>query len=280
MYLALALAARLTMIGALEGIQHIFDSSEGFFSVGRSSAIVFATFIPAIVVLTATSMYAEFVTMAAIFAPFTTLKKSHCMADRTRHFKVIGRSLPVACFRAVKVRHYALAILVAANLVALFLSIVISGLDTVIEFDSPREVGIHCLDNFNLNDAKLPMQDSHAASIDSLICYTELTYSQWTWEGLTFSRYEQNEFSPDQLHGHAPLAAIVQALRPGLTCSVVPAKDSDITQVKGKQNPGSYVKLPYQNEYWTPIPGQVTVGFNTTMSFSDYCETSAAKNES
>ncbi|KAJ4149919.1 hypothetical protein LMH87_010693 [Akanthomyces muscarius] len=279
-FLALALAAPLTIIGALEVIQHISDSSQGFLTVGRSSATIFTTFIPAAVVLAVTSMYAKFVTMATIFAPFTALKKSHAMADRTVQFNVTGRSLPVAFFRAVKARHLALAILVAANSVALFLSIVMSSLYSVVEFDRPRDLTIHRLDNFNLNHAKLAMQDSHAASMDSLIRYTGLNYSQWTWEGLAFPRYEQNEFSADQLRGDAPLVAIVQALRPGLACSAVPAQDREITQVEDKPNSGSYVKLPFQNEYWTPIPGQVTVGLNITMSFSDYCETPPTKNVS
>ncbi|KAJ3497793.1 hypothetical protein NLG97_g1619 [Lecanicillium saksenae] len=279
-FLALALIVPLAMIGALEGIQHISDSNQGFLSVGRSSATIFTTFIPAAVVLGIASMYARFGTMAAIFAPFTALKKGHATAERTVHFNVVGRSLPVAFIRSIKAWHFAVAILVAANFVSLFLSVVVSSLYSVVEFDRPEDMTIHRLDNFKLDNAKLAMQDNHAASMDSLIRYTGLNYSQWTWEGLAFPRYEQNQFPLDKFLGDAPLEAKVQALRPGLMCSVVPATDREITQVEDKQNTGAYVKLPYQNEYWTPIPGQITVGFNTTMNFSDYCDTPPTKNVS
>lgn len=277
-FLALALAMPLAMIGALEGTQHLSDDNQGFLSVERSSATIFITFIPATVVLGVASMYARFGTMAAIFAPFTALRKSHATADRTMHFSVVGRNLPVAFFRSVKARHFAVAILAAANLFGLFLSVVVSSMYSVVEFDRPQDMTIHRFDSFKLDNAKLALQDNHAASMDSLIRYTGLNYSQWSWDGLAFPRYGQNAFPTNQSLGDAPLVAKVQALRPGLTCSVVPDKDREITQVEDRQNAGSYVKLPYQNEYWTPISGHITVGFNTSMPFSDYCETPPTKN--
>lgn len=279
-FLGLAVVVPLSMIGALEGIQQISDSNQGFLSVGRSSTTIFTTFIPAAVVLGVASMYAKFSTMAAIFAPFTALKKGHATADRTVHFNIVGRSLPVAFYRSIKAWHFAVAVLVVANFLALFASIVVSSLYSVVEFDRPEAMTINRLDNFKLDNAKLAMQDNHAASMDSLIRYTGLNYSQWTWEGLAFPRYQQNEFPAEKFLGDAPLVAKVQALRPGLMCSAVPATSRQITQVEDKQNPGSYVKLPYQNEYWTPIPGHITVGFNTTMKFSDYCDTPPTTNVS
>lgn len=279
-FLAIALIVPLAMIGALEGIQRISDRNEGFLSVNNSGATILTTFVPAAVLLGVASMYGKFATMAAVFAPFTALRKGRASAGRTMHFNVLGRSLPVAFFRSVKAWHFAVAILLIGNFVAAFLSIVVSSLYSVVEFDRPEDMTIHRMDNFKLNNAKLALQDNHAASMDSLIRYAGLNYSQWTWEGLAFPKFAQNEFPIDQLLGGAPLVAKVQALRPGLTCLSVPATDREITQVEDKQDPSAYVKLPYQNDYWTPIPGQITVGFNTTMNFSDYCETPPTTNVS
>lgn len=279
-FLALAVVIPLAMIGALEAIQRISDSNQGFLSVGRSGLTIFTTFVPAAVVLVLASMFSRFATMASVFAPFVALKKGHASADRTVHFNIMGRSLPLAFWRSVKAWHFAVAIFLAANFIAAFLSIVVSSLYSVVEFDRPEDMTIRRMDNFQLANAKLAMQDNHAASMDSLIRYTGMNYSQWTWEGLAFPRFEQNEYPAGKSLGDAPLVAQVQAVRPGLTCSAIPATDKMITQVEAKQDPASYVKLPYQNDYWTPVPGHITVGFNTTMNFSDYCETPPTKNVS
>lgn len=279
-FLGLSLAIPLAMIGALEAIQRISDDKQGFLSVGSASVTVLSTFIPALVVLGLASMYAKFETMAAIFAPFLALKNGHADAKRTIHFNIIGRSLPYAFFQSIKAWHFGPAILLFANFVAAFLTIVVASLYSVVEFDRPEDMTIHRVDNFKLDNAKLAMQDNHAASMDSLIRYTGLNYSQWTWEELAFPRFEQNDTSIDKFATGVPLVAQVQALRPGLTCAAVPASDRDITQVEATQNPGAYVKLPHQNDYWTPTPGHVTVGFNTTMKFSDYCDTPPSKNVS
>ncbi|TQV91943.1 hypothetical protein IF1G_09528 [Cordyceps javanica] len=279
-FICVVVAVSLAMIGALEGVQRLSDDKHGFLSVGRSSATIFITFLPAAVSLGIASMYATFATVAAVFAPFTALSRGNATATRTLHFTVVGRSLPVTLVRSVKAKHFGVAILAAANLVALCLPIVVSSLYSVVELDRPEDMTIHRIDNFKLDNAKLAMQDNHAASVDSLIRYAGLEYSQWTWNGLAFPRYEQTDVPADQLLGDAPLIAKVQAVRPGLTCSAVPTTDRIVTQVENKQSPNSYVKLPYQNEYWTPIPGHITVGFNTTMRFSDYCESPPAKNTS
>ncbi|EGX89769.1 hypothetical protein CCM_08022 [Cordyceps militaris CM01] len=279
-FLVLALAIPLAMIGALEGIQRLSDSNQGFLSVSRSSATIFTTFIPAAAVVCIASTYAKLSTMAAVFAPFLALKKGHAAAHRTMHFDVVGRTHPVAFLRSIKARHFAVAILAAASMIALLLAIVVSSLYSVVEFDRSESMTIQRIDNFKLDNAKLTMQDNHAASMDSLIRYAGVNYSQWTWEGLAFPRYEQKQFPSDQFLGDAPLVAKVQAIRPRLTCSAVPSTGRVISQVADKQSPGAYVKLPYQNEYWTPRPGHVTVGFNTTLKFADYCETPPTTNVS
>ncbi|KAJ2971719.1 hypothetical protein NQ176_g7551 [Zarea fungicola] len=206
-FLALTLIIPLAMIGALEGIQRISDKNEGFLSVNNSGATILTTFVPAAVLLVFASMYGKFATMAAVFAPFTALRKGRASAGRTMHFNVLGRSLPVAFFRSVKAWHFAVAILLIGNFVAAFLSIVVSSLYSVVEYDRPEDMTIHRMDNFKLENAKLALQDNHATSMDSLIRYAGLNYSQWTWEGLAFPKFAQNEFPIGQLLGDAPLVA-------------------------------------------------------------------------
>ncbi|KAK7426093.1 hypothetical protein QQZ08_007403 [Neonectria magnoliae] len=279
-FLALAIGLPLLLIVALEVVQHFSDKNSGFLNIGPNDAIVFATYIPAAIVLGVASMYSALELMAAVFAPFDILRRGKATANRSVHTNLVGKLLPHAAFLSLKTRHFAVLIALLGNFVGGFLTIVVSGLYSVNDIPRIQNLIIQQTDTFNLDNVNLSLEDNQAAAIDSLIEYLDLAYPQWTYKGLAFNHFKAPEGKAKNTSAEAPLEIEVPATRAKLNCTSIPNDSRQITIIRDDQSGSSIESLPGSSNFVSPTRGYVLIGVNTTLEFSEWCETSPAKNAS
>ncbi|KAH7140774.1 hypothetical protein EDB81DRAFT_655305 [Dactylonectria macrodidyma] len=277
-FLALAIGLPLLLIVALEIVQHFSDKNSGFMKIGPSDVAAFATYIPAAVVLGVASMYTALELMAAVFAPYDALRRGKASADRSIHLNLVGKLLPHAAFLSLKTRHFAVLVALAANFVGGFLTIVVSGLYSVVDIPHVAELTIYQADTFNLNDVDISLEDGQASAIDSLIEYLDLSYPQWTYEGLTFNRFRVRDAAVSSSSSQAPLVVEVPATRASLNCTTIPSESRQVSIIYGDQDGNSMSSLPGGSSFYSPRPGYIYAGFNTTLDYSEWCETPPSEN--
>ncbi|KAH6976149.1 hypothetical protein BKA56DRAFT_488609 [Ilyonectria sp. MPI-CAGE-AT-0026] len=276
-FLALAIGLPLLLIAALEIVQHFSDKNSGFINIGPSDATMFATYIPAAVVLGVASMYSALELMAAVFAPWDALRRGKATADRSIHLNLVGKLLPHAAFVSLKTRHFAVLVALVANFVGGFLTIVVSGLYSVADVPRVEDLTIHQTDTFNLNNVDLSLDDNQAGAIDSLVEYLDLDYPQWTYGGLAFNHFEAPDAALSNTSAEAPLFIEVPATRASLNCTSIPSESRQVSIIYGDQEGNSIASVPGGSIFFTPTPGYILAGFNTTLDMSEWCE-SAPKN--
>ncbi|KAF7561492.1 hypothetical protein G7046_g2643 [Stylonectria norvegica] len=277
-FLALAIGLPLVLIAILQVIQHLSDQNSGFVNVGQTNSVVLSTYIPAAVALGIASMYSALELMAAIFAPFDALKRGRATATRSIGLNVVGKLLPHAAFLSFRSRQFAVIVALLGNFIGGFLTIVVSGLYSTVQIPILQDVTIHQLDAFNFEGVDLSLNDGQAAAIDSLIEYLDLGYPKWTHDSLVFNHFGAPNTTFKNSSTTAPLTVNVPVTQPKLNCTTILNKDRLITFVNDDQSQGSMGTEPGQSSIFTPVPGYVEVGFNTTLDFETWCETPPSDN--
>ncbi|KAI5457685.1 hypothetical protein BGZ63DRAFT_64857 [Mariannaea sp. PMI_226] len=277
-FLGSAIALPLALIAALEIIQHFSDKNKGFVNAGPSNTIVFATYIPAAVFLGVASMYSALELTAAIFAPFDALRRGKAKAGRSVHLNLVGKLLPFAAFQSLRTRHFALFIALMGNFIGGFLTIVVSGLYSAVDVTQVRDFNLQQTDTFDFNNVDLSLDDNRASAVDSLIEYLSLQYPQWTFEDLVFNHFKAPPVSSKNSSAVAPLNIQVPATRAKLNCTSVPSELRQVTALEAAQSGGIIASLPGSSQFFTPRPGFVYAGFNTTLKYDDWCERPPSKN--
>jgi hypothetical protein len=168
-FLVLAICLPLSVIVSLEIVQHFSDVNDGFISINESSSLAFATYVPSAVALGVASIYAAMQMMAAIFAPYAPLKRGKASAKRTLKLILVGQLLPRALFLSLSTRNFAVAIALFGSFIGSFLTIIVSGLYSVIEVPIVQSVTLHQADTFNFNNVDISLADNEATAIDNLV---------------------------------------------------------------------------------------------------------------
>ncbi|KAL7919614.1 hypothetical protein ACQKWADRAFT_300949 [Trichoderma austrokoningii] len=274
-FLALAICLPLAVIAALEIVQHFSDINDGFISINRSSALAFATYIPSAVALAVAGLYSAMQMMTAIFAPFAPLKKEKANAKRTVELSLIAQLPPHSLFLSLRTKNFAVAIALLGSFIGSFLTIIVSGLYSVIEVPIVQTVALQQGDVFNFTNVDLSLTDNEATAIDNLVEYLGLNSTQWTHKNLAFNILKQNVALTTNSSADVPLTANVPAVRPSLNCTSIPNDLREITIMDQDDEESGEIgfKMPGQNGYASPVDGYIWVGVNTTMEYAQWCET-------
>lgn len=80
-FLSLGISLPLLLIGAIETVQHFSDVSDGFIDVVHNNSTLFATYVPAAVLIGVASTYSALDQTAAIFTSFAALKRGKARAE-------------------------------------------------------------------------------------------------------------------------------------------------------------------------------------------------------
>ncbi|CRK12948.1 hypothetical protein BN1723_009858 [Verticillium longisporum] len=201
--------------------------------------------------------------MAATFAPYSILKQRNATPERSITLRLVGKLAPHALLDALKTRHFSVAIILAANFVGGFLTIVISGLYSAIPVNNTRTVMLQQTDVFDLSAGNISLEDNQAAEITSLIECIGLPSPQWTYDDLVFNTMHPIKSpSKQDLSHEQPLSAMLQAVRPGLDCFTIPSNDRHI-QVYNYTN--GLTVMPGMTDVYPGRPGELFVQVNTTL---------------
>ncbi|KAF3351735.1 hypothetical protein VdG2_00106 [Verticillium dahliae VDG2] len=202
---------------------------DGLLDIGESDSLRFVTYVPAAVAIYLGGTYSSFGSMAATFAPYSILKQRNATPERSITLRLVGKLAPHALLDALKTRHFSVAIILAANFVGGFLTIVISGLYSAIPVNNTRTVMLQQADVIDLSAGNISLEDNQAAAITSLIEYIDLQSPQWTYDDLLFNTMHPiTSPSKQDLSHEQPLSAMLQAVRPGLDCFTIPSNDRHI----------------------------------------------------
>lgn len=274
-FLALAICLPLSVFASLEIVQHFSDVNNGFISINKSSALAFATYIPSAVALGVAGIYSAMQMMTAIFAPFAPLKKGKANAKDTVGLSLVTQLPPHALFLSLRTKNFAVAIALFGSFVGSFLSIIVSGLYSVIDVPIVQAITLQQGDVFNFNNVDISLTDNEAAAIDNLVEYLGLTSTPWTNGNLAFNILNQDVAFTTNSSANIPLTVKVPAVRPSLNCTSIPNDLREVTIFnQDNEESGSLAfKMPGQNEMVSPSDGYVWVGVNTTLKYTEWCET-------
>jgi hypothetical protein len=272
-FLVLAICLPLVVIASLEIVQHFSDINNGFISLNKSSALAFATYIPSAVALGVAGLYSAMQMMAAIFAPFAPLQKGKADAKRTVELSLVAQLPPHSLFLSLKTRNFAVAIALFGSFIGSFLTIIVSGLYSVVEVPIVQSVALQQGDVFNFTNVDLSLTDNEATAIDNLVEYLGLNSTPWTNGNLAFNVLKQNVNLTTNSSADVPLTVSVPAVRPSLNCTSIPNYLRDITILNQDDDPAMEFTMPGQNAVVSPQDGYVWVGVNTTLKYTEWCET-------
>lgn len=272
-FLVLAICLPLSVIASLEIVQHFSDVRNGFMSIDQSSSLAFATYIPSAVALGVASLYASMQMMAATFAPYAPLKRGKASAKRAISLSLVGQLLPRALFLSLRTKNFAVAIALLGTFIGSFLSIIVSGLYSGISVPIVKNITLHQSDTFNFDNVDLSLEDNEATAIDNLVEYLGLNSTKWTAGDLVFNALNQNAILTTNASANVPLAINIPTVRPSLNCTSIPNDHRQVTIFNDDSRPGEMFTLPGQSNFVAPQEGYVWVGVNTTMRYTDWCET-------
>ncbi|KAM0256023.1 hypothetical protein ACHAQJ_005220 [Trichoderma viride] len=272
-FLVLAICLPLFIIASLEIVQHFSDVNDGFVSINESSSLAFATYVPSAVALGVAGIYAAMQMMAAIFAPYTPLKRGKASSKRTVRLSLAGQLVPRALFLSLRTKNFAVAIALFGTFIGSFLTIIVSGLYSVIDVPIVQNVTLHQGDTFSFDNVDLSLADNEATAIDNLVEYLGLNNTKWTNVDLAFNTFDQNATLTANSSANVPLTINVPAVRPLLNCTSIPNDHRQVTIWNEDSRAGEIFSMPGQNNVVSAVDGYVWVGVNTTLKHADWCET-------
>lgn len=222
----------------LEMLQRLSDQKNGFVNIAHEhgDTPVLITYIPAIVMLLIATIYTALDSTVATYSPYNALWHGDSPARRSIMVNVQGRMPPHALFLSIRSRYSAVCFTVLATLIASFLSVIVSGLYTIVNVPSIQTLAIQRLDTFDFNQGSLSVDDNLAGTITSLIVHQNLSYPPWTHENLVFPTLASPTLG-DFLAAknstadtaEASLTVVLPAVRASLNCSAIPSNAINMT---------------------------------------------------
>ncbi|SLM41505.1 hypothetical protein LPUS_12564 [Lasallia pustulata] len=176
---------------------------------------------------------------------------------------VQGMMPPHALLLAIRSRYSAVCFTILATFMGSFLSILVSGLYTIVNVPFIQAMAVQQMDTFDFNQGSLYNDDNLAGTITSLIVHQNLSYPPWTYDNLVFPTVATPTLG-DFLDANsstagtqaASITVILPAVRASLNCSAVSSNAINMTDA------GYYYPESYLNSY-DPNDAQLT--FNATI---------------
>lgn len=257
---ALILLAPIGLIISLEVLYQKSQSANGFASIDTSSRYQSYTwtYIPPLVMLGVRTLYECVYFSARIFQPYHELKRGHAppetsiMDNQHRSIAIVG------VWESLTKRQWSVMAAGIAVLIGPFLPIVTSGLYTVSDVMSTRNITLTQMNRVNMSDGYFYLKtgDYEDVKLGDMIIQYGLSYPQWTYQDLSLPKLQVNEASlPTETSGalnssEYSVEAQVPGLRLNLDCEEIP--------------PNAYTAGPDPD-----FDGEVHIGANVTTLIED-----------
>ncbi|KAK6381393.1 hypothetical protein LTS17_004450 [Exophiala oligosperma] len=232
--LFVTLALPVVLIAVLEVVQHSSNKHNGLYTVADDKwTEIYSHYIPGIVTLIVASLVNMLDFNAALFAPWANLAKGDAISRKSVLHHLLGLTPPWAFLRAIRTRYVgALSSILAAGLASV-LTILVSALYTVqhVTVNGP-DITLTQLDSFSLQWPNSFSTDNGAAAVVDLIMHQDVSYPQFTYQGLVFPKLSLNnsEASSDSASVVSGSSShILPAVRANLRCEILPNSSFNVS---------------------------------------------------
>ena len=231
-FIALIIVLPLCFIVALEVVQQVSDTRNGFVDVSNSSvdSPLVANYLPAAFAVVLGMMYTSLEFAISVFAPLAALKRGNVSANRSITVDPLGSLPPFALLKSIRSRHFAQSLAIIAAFVSSLLAIVVSALYSVESVSKDRTVSLQQADFFNLSHVDLSQDDGFAGPGTNLITYENTPFPQWTFDNLALPSLHLSLGTKSfALNDGESIIVTVPAIRGSLSdCSEVPQESTDV----------------------------------------------------
>ncbi|KAI4853345.1 hypothetical protein E4T44_00894 [Aureobasidium sp. EXF-8845] len=188
-FLCVAILLSVLLIATLEVLQNISEARQGFVPVNpgdNMSSQILSQYLPAVTMLVVGTLFTSIRDTAAIFAPYSRLKRGNAPISTMEH-NLIGMTTLRALLsaRTLSIGYF---VSLLACLVVPFLTIVVSGLYTAVLVYTSLNTTLILTDRFNFTEDELSLSDNNAAAITNLIEWSNLSFPAWTYHDLAFNK--------------------------------------------------------------------------------------------
>lgn len=232
--LFITVALPLVLIAVLEVVQHSSDKHHGLYTVADDKwTEIYSHYIPGIVTLMVASLVNMLDFNVALFAPWANLARGDAISRKSVLHHLLGLSPPWAFLRAIRTRYVGALLSILAAGLASVLTILVSALYTVqhVSVNGP-DITLTQLDSFNLQWQNSFSTDNGAAAVVDLIMHQNVSYPQFTYEGLVFPKLSLNnsEAASDSASIVSGTSShILPGVRANLRCEVLPNSSFNVS---------------------------------------------------
>ena len=287
-FAGLTIGIPLALIAVLQVLQHQSDTYDGLLNVSTTfDTRLLTNYIPALIFTVTALFYARVNGSVLMFAPLIPLKKGGATAGQSLTLSLAAKFPPYILYLAVRYGLIATIFSVPAAFVASFLTTVGSGLYFAQAIPLVQSVSLVPQDTINLLASDLSLGDNLAGVVANELVYHNLSFPQWTYDGLVFPTLETHTNFQGTISDSARLSTQVQAIRPSLDCFILsppdtgyafPAFKSNVFSTlvfSGKLKPGFCRAYPHfvdingndvDFSFLLPVDGSnVTIGQSQTL---------------
>lgn len=219
-FLAYILLIPLILITVLEAIQRVLERKQGIAAL-RSSVDAHTTYsyVPVFVMLLTATMYQSLDGTTSVLAPVLALCRGDAQAANFISTSLVSTLPSHAFYLSLRDHHWAKSFTISAALISSFLTIVASGLYSLVTVLSPRAVQMQQISSFNLSHIDLSEGDNFAGETTKLMMLFILSNPLWTCDTLIFPSFKA--LIPESFLGSNTIEGVsismkLPALRPSL----------------------------------------------------------------
>jgi len=240
--MAITLISPIVIIIVLELLQRSSDRHHGLYTVADNQRTeIYSHYIPAVVMLVIAAFINALDFNVAMLAPWTNLAEGNAISKRSILNHLLGKSPPFALLQAFRTRYWGGLLSIVAAALASFLAVVVAGLYTVQHFAiSGPDLSLTRLDDFHLQWPDSFSNDNGAAAMTDLIEHMNVSYPEFTYQGLVFPRFsiENSDQVTDALNTFVGSSTVrLPALRANLQCDILPSSSFNLsTQQAGSDS--------------------------------------------
>ncbi|KAK5078008.1 hypothetical protein LTR64_003587 [Lithohypha guttulata] len=260
----------LVLIAVLQVLQDKSDKHQGLTTVPNDRGTLIASrFVPAIVAILAAALINNLDFYIALFSPWAMLHKTNAPATRSIMKNVLGHTAPSAALNAVKARQWGALAATLATVFASLLTVVISGLYLVEDFNTEGPIrSLSRLDNFNLDQITSYSvdNDNRAGAMLNLIqrnySFPTGTYGEFAFPRVSLLPLDSDIPSGSKLIGGA--RGTLPGLRGDITCE--PPTNYQISTVDAAVHVSASYVLPESCQDGIDTQNSSTLTFSTDFT--------------
>ena len=230
-FMFLTAAAPIISIVILEVLQRKSDANQGFVDVATSQSLaeVLTSTLSAFIMVLVGLLFDASDFAVSTFTPYSSLRKGSTTAKRSILKSYVGRLPGTVILSALQAAHFAVALAAIATLLSSFLTIIVSGLYTVVPVPQSIPAPCSAIDKFE-HKWNSVAGDNNAALTLTLLEYQNASYPPNTHNEIAIPAVSLSPSTGPlvQPARNGSLGMTLPATRADLNCSLIPSENITI----------------------------------------------------